>query len=113
MIVRRFACVGVVAIVLAAATANEASAQVFVTPAPVVSYFVPAQPVPVAFAPVAPAVAFQPVPAVSYYYAPVVPAVAAPVVVPAPTTSFYVPARVSRGLFGRTIIRTPFSKTKF
>lgn len=93
---------------------TTAQAQVFVSPAPVVSYYAP----PVA---VAPAYYFAPAPVAASYYAAPIPIVApAPVVVPtvamAPTVSFYAPAfpvRVSRGLFGRTIVRTPFSKTKF
>lgn len=95
---------------------TTASAQVVVAPgpAPVVAYYAP----PVA---VAPAYYYAPAPVgVSYYYAAPVPVAApAPVVIPtvaAVPASYYVPAypaRVSRGLFGRTIVRTPFSKTKF
>jgi hypothetical protein len=101
-----------VAAALTAATASQVQAQVLVAPAPVVSFYQPAIPVtPVAA--VSPPVAFYPAPAVSYYYAPVVSAAPAPVVVSAPAVSYYMPVRVSRGLFGRTVVRTPFSTTRF
>lgn len=86
--------------------ARVASAQVIVA-APAVSYYY------------TPSVVYStpaPVPAVVSYYQPVTPVVipAAPVVsyyAPAPTVAY--PATVSRGLFGRTIVRTPFYKLKY
>lgn len=108
-----------------AGSAQWASAQVWVAPAPVVSYYY----APVVAAPVvaAPAVSYYTVPApapvvaapVVSYYAPAVPApVPAVASVPA-AVGYYTPVpvpynvRVSRGLFGRTIVRTPFSVTKY
>ncbi|WP_145263384.1 hypothetical protein [Planctomycetes bacterium Pan216] len=100
------------------ASASSAQAQV------VVSYYTPAVPV-VAPAPMvaAPVVA---APVVSYYTPPIV---AAPVVsyyepavvaAPAPVVSYYAPPAVSyypatvrRGLFGKTIVKTPFYKVKY
>jgi hypothetical protein len=94
--------------------ADRAAAQVIVAPAPVVSYYV--APTPVVAAPVV----VSPAPVVQYYYAPA-PVVATPAVVAAPTTvvSYYpastvvYPMTVSRGLFGKTIVRTPFGKYKY
>lgn len=112
MSVQRCLWTAAAAAALTAATASQVQAQVFVASAPVVSFYQPAIPVaPVAT--VSPAVAFYPAPAVSYYYAPVVSAAPAPVVVPAPVANYYMPVRVSRGLFGRTVVRTPFSTTRF
>ena len=106
--------------------------------APAVSYYAPAPVAPVAYYTPAAPVAIA-APAVSYYTTPApVPAVApavsyygvaAPAVVPAPpaistlpsvpmTAGYFTPvvttpATVSRGLFGRTIVRTPFYKVKY
>lgn len=101
------------ALVLGSAWVDEARAQVWVSPAPVVSYYTaPAPafyvaPAPVvAAAPVVPYVAPAPPPTISYY-------------APATSVTFYAgptvsqPATVSRGLFGRTIVRTPFYKLKY
>lgn len=108
---------------------SAAEAQVVVAPAPVVSYYYAPAPVAVAPAPVvsyytpavAPAVSYYtpaevvaPAP-VSYYYTPAPVAVApAPVVAPvvAPV-SYYYPATVRTGLFGRTTVKTPFYKIKY
>lgn len=129
MTLHRIAWSGLVAIMLA--SSGEAMAQVFVAPAPVAFYVAPAPvvsfPVPVVTA--APTVSFYTAAAAApVVAAPVVPvspvaavpaAVGMPVVPTVPSTvSFYTPvpvgfpARVSRGLFGRTIIRTPFSVTR-
>lgn len=94
------------AALLTLALAQAASAQVVIA-APTVSYY---------YTPSVVYSAPAPVPAVVSYYQPVTPVVvpAAPVVsyyAPAPTV-FY-PATVSRGLFGRTIVRTPFYKIKY
>jgi hypothetical protein len=80
-------------VVVAAPTVSYYYAAPAVYSAPVVSYYQPAAPV-VYYQQAAPVVA---APAVSYYYA--------------PTVSY--PATVSRGLFGRTIVRTPFYKIKY
>lgn len=92
---------------LSVAFANAASAQVFIGP-PVVSYYVP------------PVVVAPPAPVVTSYYAPGVyaqSAVVANYVAPAPAVvSYYtpvVPATYHRGLFGRTIVRTPYYKVKY
>ena len=120
-------------VVMAGASVSESQAQVFVT-APQAFYFAPAAPVfvqqPVFVQPqVAFSVAPTPVvvnqaPAVSFYQAPVatpiVSNVAPPIISTVPATvGFYTPTTtpfpmtVSRGLFGRTIVRTPWSTTKF
>ncbi len=121
---------GLLALALVGGSADWASAQVFIAPAPVVSYYAPVAPVyapPVVAAPVvaAPAVSYYTVPApvvaapAVSYYAPALPApVPAVASVPA-AVGYYTPVpvpynvRVSRGLFGRTIVRTPFSTTKY
>jgi hypothetical protein len=124
---------GLLALVLMGATAEGASAQVFVAPAPVTSFFVPAAPVVATPVMVAPVVSYYTVPAFApapvmaapvSFFTPAVPV--APVAAPVPaissvpaTVGFFNPVavpynyRVSRGLFGRTIIRTPFSVTRF
>lgn len=101
---RMMVCALVVAALLVFCSARTAQAQVLVAPAPVVSYYY--APAPVVAAPVAVPAA----PVVSYYTAPV----AAPVYYTAPApVSYYVPATVRRGLFGRTIVRTPFYRLKY
>ena len=119
-----------IAAILMASVTDRVSAQVFVAPAPVVSFYAPAAPVVATPVFAQPAVSFYTVPApVPVTVAPAqvaffTPAVAVPPPVPAfasvPATAGYfnpvaVPYnfRVSRGLFGRTIVRTPFSVTKF
>ncbi|MBX9654453.1 hypothetical protein K2Y11_12630 [bacterium] len=128
---QHFVWAAFVAVVMAGAQAKSAQAQVLV--APTSFYFAPAAPVvvapPVAFytAPVAvaaPVVTQAPVvaaaPTVSMYAAPVVSNVAPPIISTVPATvGFYTPVTtpypvtVSRGLFGRTIVRTPWSVTKY
>lgn len=127
---QHFVWAAFVAVVMAGAQANSAQAQVIL--APTSFYFAPAAPVviapPVAFytPPVvaAPVVTAAPVvaaaPTVSMYAAPVVSNVAPPVISTVPATvGFYTPVTtpypvtVSRGLFGRTIVRTPWSVTKY
>jgi hypothetical protein len=116
-------CLAVLTGVVVLTDGRRADAQVFVAPAPVVSYYVPAPAIavapPVAYY-TAPAVSYYAAPAISYYAAPVVAAPAAPVVSSVPATvSFYTPiatpypVTIGRGLFGRTIIRTPFSTTRY
>lgn len=116
MRMQRFAWTAVVTLAIVAAVGQTASAQVFVAPAPVVSYYyAPAPPVVSFYSP--PTVGYYTAPAVSFQ-APVVSAIPTQVLVPAsPIVSYYspvaVPAVVSRGLFGRTIVRTPFAKFKY
>jgi len=128
---QHFVWAALVAVVMAGAQAENADAQVFVAPAPTSFYFAPSAPIvvapPVAFysqpivaAPVVTAAPVVAAPTVSMYTAPVVSNVAPPVISTVPATvGFYTPVTtpypvtVSRGLFGRTIVRTPWSVTKF
>jgi hypothetical protein len=105
----------VVAGVFLAVAPERASAQVIVTPAPVVSLYTPPvvsyqvpvvvnSPVVSYYVPAAPIVSwYSPVPAVNVV--PAVPTVAAVPVV--------YPATIRRGLFGRTIVETPFYRLKY
>ena len=105
---------------LTVAFAGAANAQVFVTQ-PAVSYYY-AQPAyytaPQVVSYSAPQVVSYSAPQVVSYYSPAGPVVAAPAVVPAvnyyaPAPVAFYPATVSRGLFGRTTVRTPFYKIRY
>lgn len=93
-------------------SAGSAKAQVVVG-APIVSYYAP----PVVSYYTAPAVSYYSAPVAVSYYTPATTVVAAPAVVPAvsyyPAPAVVYPATVSRGLFGRTTVRTPFYKIRY
>lgn len=93
-------------------SAAPAKAQFIVAPAPVVSYYYAPQAAvysaPVAGPVVVPQVAYYTAPPVAYYAAPAV-AYYPPAVVAYPPY----PVTVTRGLFGRTTVRSPFYKVKY
>lgn len=116
MRIRRWCLVGVMAAVVSLAANNIASAQVVISSSPVVSYYTPPTvsyytPPTVSYYS-APTVSYYSAPTVQYYSAPTVSYYSAPVVGYRSTTVTY-PAHVHRGLFGRTVVRTPFYKLKY
>lgn len=103
------------ALLVALAVHSQASAQVVIQSSPVVSYYTPP-----AVSYYTPPTVVAPAPAVSYYTpAPVVNYYAPPVVnyyAPAPAyqqTTVTYPVHVHRGLFGKTVVRSPFYKLKY
>lgn len=110
MTIRKTMLAAVAALLVGLAVEQRSHAQVIVQSSPVISYYTP--PVVSYYAP--PVVAAPaPAPVVNYYApAPVVNYYTPPAVAYQQTTVTY-PVHVHRGLFGRTVVRTPFYKLKY